>query len=252
MAYYILTVIFVTTCILVHHAEAELSTQCAKTVLVPEATITMYNYPPSPPSRAVRMLAQGLNLDLNLVMTDIMAGDQMKEAYLEMNPQHTVPTLDDNGFILWESRAIMAYLVNAYGQSDTLYPAEPRQRALVDQQLYFDQGTLFSRYLAVYNPMTYNKDEPRDESKVAKIVEAIGYFNSSLQGRKFAAGDNLTIADISIAVTFSNLEALGHDFSQFPNVQSWFEKTKAALEPFGYKEINVVGAQMIASFFKKD
>lgn len=44
----------------------------------------------------------------------------------------------------------MAYLVNAYGRDDSLYPKNPRQRALVDQRLNFDLGTLFKRYLDLY------------------------------------------------------------------------------------------------------
>lgn len=49
----------------------------------------------------------------------------------------------------------MAYLVNAYGRDDTLYPKNPRQRAIVDQRLNFDLGTLFARYLKLYVRQTF-------------------------------------------------------------------------------------------------
>lgn len=61
-----------------------------------------------------------------------------------MNPQHTIPTLDDDGFVLWDSHAIAAYLVGKYGKDDSLYPKDLQKRALVDQRLHFESGIIFA------------------------------------------------------------------------------------------------------------
>lgn len=67
-----------------------------------------------------------------------------------MNPQHTVPTLDDDGFILSESRAIAIYLIEKYfPDGHSLYPKDAKQRALINQFLQFDCATLYQRIRAV-------------------------------------------------------------------------------------------------------
>lgn len=67
-----------------------------------------------------------------------------------MNPQHTIPTLVDDGFVLSESRAILGYLAEKYGSSTGLYPNDPKARGVVNQRLMFDLGTLMQRTLETY------------------------------------------------------------------------------------------------------
>lgn len=61
-----------------------------------------------------------------------------------MNPEQTVPTLVDDNYILWDSHAIIPYLVGKYGNNASLYPKDLKIRATVDQRLHFDNGTLFN------------------------------------------------------------------------------------------------------------
>lgn len=68
----------------------------------------------------------------------------MTEEYLKINPQHTVPTLVDDGKAIWDSNAIISYLVGKYASDDSLYPKDLYQRALVEQRLFFNCSVVFS------------------------------------------------------------------------------------------------------------
>ena len=65
---------------------------------------------------------------------------------LQLNPQHTVPILVDDDFVIWDSHAIAGYLVGQYAEDDTLYPKDDvRKRAVIDQRLHFENGVLYVR-----------------------------------------------------------------------------------------------------------
>lgn len=51
----------------------------------------------------------------------------------------------DGDFVLWESKAIAGYLVQAYGKDDGYYPKDAKLKAICDQRLYFDTGVLLAR-----------------------------------------------------------------------------------------------------------
>lgn len=72
--------------------------------------------------------------------------EQLKEEFIKINPRHCLPTLDDDGFILTESRAIAIYLVEKYfPDGHPLYPKDMKQRARINQMLQFDCCTLYPR-----------------------------------------------------------------------------------------------------------
>lgn len=96
----------------------------------------------SPPSRSCMMLAKALKLDVEIVELNLGAGEQNKPEFLKLNKRHQVPVLVDGDFVLTESRAILGYMVNKF-QPGELYPTDPKQRAIVDERLYFDATVLF-------------------------------------------------------------------------------------------------------------
>lgn len=73
-------------------------------------------------------------------------GEHLKPEFLKINPQHTIPTLVDEGFALWESRAILQYMVENYAIKDLFYPKDMQKRATVNRLLYFDMGSLYKSF----------------------------------------------------------------------------------------------------------
>ncbi|GLV61319.1 Glutathione S transferase E12 [Carabus blaptoides fortunei] len=110
----------------------------------------VYHTDISPPGRAVLLTASALGLDVDVKEVDIFAKQHLTPEFLKINPQHTVPTLDDNGFIVWDSHAIVAYLVDNYGTTDSLYPKDLKKRAIVNQRMNYDCGVLFPSLKGVY------------------------------------------------------------------------------------------------------
>lgn len=61
-----------------------------------------------------------------------------------MNPQKEVPVLDDDGFILGESIAIMQYLCDQYGPDNSIYPQDPKEKALVNHRMLFNMSYYYA------------------------------------------------------------------------------------------------------------
>jgi len=172
-------------------------------------------------------------MDIHLKHTSIDIfgeNDTMKPEYLKMNPAHSVPTLDDNGFYLWESRAIMCYLVQKYGKDDKLYPKDLQERAQVDKMLFFDASRLYPAIRGYFvNYIRLNR-EPSDED-FARLKDAMVIFDKILESTPYASGQHVTIADLTLIVTVTTLEALNIDYAQYANVSRWVRKIKE-LKPY--------------------
>ncbi|XP_068625131.1 glutathione S-transferase 1-like [Battus philenor] len=200
--------------------------------------IDLYYTPGSAPCRLVLLVAAALNISLNPNLVNLKAGEQMQPHFLKMNPQHTVPTIVDDGFTLWESRAISRYLVNKYGADSSLYPHEPEARALVDQRLDFDVGTLFPRFAQYFFPQIF-AGAPADEALLGKVHEALGFLDAFLEGYKYAAGEQLTLADLSLVSTVSTIDVVGIKLDKYPNIVRWYELVKTTAPK--YEEANGIG-----------
>lgn len=79
---------------------------------------------------------------------------------------------------------------------------------------------------------------PLDESKKAKLNEALGWLDTILKGRKFSAADQFTIADLTLMVTISQIEAFEFDLYPHGNVKQWYQRCKQFCQPYDYEVSN--------------
>lgn len=139
----------------------------------------------------------------------------------------------------------MTYLFSAFGKSEHehLYPKDFNKRAVVDMHLHFDLSTLYQRTLEYFFP-TIILGAPLDESKKARLSEALGFFESMLKNKKFSTGDDFTIADLALCVTVSQIDAFEFNLHPYPKIRKWLVECKNELEPFGY-EVSSMNFEMI-------
>src|SRR5690349_13067765 len=96
----------------------------------------LYHHPMSTNARRAVMTAVHLGISIDLVVVDLGKGAQRAPEFLRLNPNGKVPVLDDDGFILTESHAIMQYLAEGT-PGQTVYPADRRARADVNRWLFW-------------------------------------------------------------------------------------------------------------------
>jgi glutathione S-transferase len=173
-----------------------------------------------------------LGLQIDYVFVDLRKGEQTRPEYLAINPNGKVPSLVDGEKKLWEADAIICHL--AQRAESALWPrSAPQQIDVVrwmswnSQHLYRHAGSLYFEYLI--KPWV-GMGEP-DPSKVA---EAQGFFrkhagvlDQHLKGRKWLLGDDLSVADFSVAVALPYAKSAAMPLDEFPHVQRWHDQLNA-------------------------
>ncbi|EDW85745.1 uncharacterized protein Dwil_GK23233 [Drosophila willistoni] len=212
--------------------------------------LILYGTETSPPVRAVLLTLRAMQLDYTFHQLDMQSGEHLDPAYLQKNPQHTIPMLeDDGGKYIWDSHAICGYLVNQYGQQpdgDLLYPKEPLQRAVVDQRLHFESGILFHTCFKQLQKLVFRENVTElPKEQIVELNEAYALLEQFLNDHSFMAGDHLTIADFSLVSTLSTLHLSYAPIqaSKYPKLSSWLGRLSAL--PY-YEEANLRGARQLA------
>lgn len=159
----------------------------------------------------------------------------------QINPEHTIPTLIDGEFTLWDSHAICAYLIDNYAKDDKLYPKDSKLRAKVNQRMFFDAGNLFPRIGACTVPIIYKGASEVSPDAVDAIYASLDILESLLATDPFLAGNHLTIADIHVATTvisgelYAPLKADKH-----PKMLAWFKRLRQTVPEFDEVNAHIV------------
>merc|ERR1712001_702610 len=169
--------------------------------------------------------------------------------FLQMNPQHTIPTTKDGDFVMNESRPTATYLIAKYGKDDKLYPKDVATRAIVDQRLFFDMGTFYKRFGECIYPILFDGPTPGPE-KHDLFKEAMGWVNDFIKPTGYVTGtDHLTVADLCFLATYATVVATEHfDLTPYAETNAWFEKLKKEVP--NYEKANDEGAIAFGAWFK--
>ncbi|KAH8365516.1 hypothetical protein KR093_001634 [Drosophila rubida] len=210
--------------------------------------LVLYGMDISPPVHACLLTLRALELEFEYIEVNLVAGEQKTEEFLQKNPQHTIPLLEDDGTFIWDSHAICSYLVDKFGQSDDLYPKDLVKRAHVQQRLYFDASVLFMPLKNICGPFFYEKVTEVPQEKINNIRDGYKHLETFLGDNPYVTGDTLTIADFCCAATVSSLPAfLEIDPEIYPKITAWLARLSEL--PY-YQESNADGAEKYISIFK--
>lgn len=196
------------------------------------------------------MTAAALKLKLNMKSVNIMAKENLTAEFLKLNPHHTVPTLVDNDFSTWESRAICIYLVEKYAHTDSLYPKNAKVRAVINQRLYFEMGTLFKNFYEYFFAPFYGREMEPENLK--KFEESLELLNTFLENDDYVAGTKkMTIADFVMFASVSTFDVFDVDLTPYPNVLKWLEMMKETAPGADLNQEGIDQMKELLAQFKK-
>jgi glutathione S-transferase len=161
-------------------------------------------------------------------------GKNKEPAYLAMNPNGLVPTLEEDGFFLWESNSIVRYLAAKYGPG-RLEPADLRERARanswMDWQLSVASPAIFGMFWGMIRTPPEKRDHAAIDASREKTSAAMKILDAQLAKTAFVAGDALSMGDIPTALMAYRFRRLVPERSGFDNLERWFAGIEKR-EPF--------------------
>jgi glutathione S-transferase len=159
----------------------------------------------------VKWYLEELQIPYEFVLVELQDGDNFKPEYVAIHPFSKVPSIDDNGFILWESGAILTYLASKY---DTTVNT-PEKAATLNQWVFFANSTLGD---GLFNPQFQAKETPH---LLAKL-------NELLDNEQFLVGGSFSIADVAVGSVLGYAPMMIKDFdlSPYPKVMAYMQQLK--------------------------
>lgn len=191
----------------------------------PAQPIRLYTTLLSGHGHRVKLFLTLLDLPFEVVELDMQAGDNRKPDYLALNPFGQVPTIQDGDITLFDSNAILVYLAKRYGDASWL-PEDPLGAAAVQRWLSLAAGQI------AYGPCTARLvtvfGAPHDHESAKKLaVKLFDVLDRELADKPFAAGKQVTIADIAAHTYIAHAPEGGVSLGPYPNIRAWLRRVEA-------------------------
>jgi glutathione S-transferase len=189
-----------------------------------QVTITLWGRLSSANVQKVVWTLEELGLPYEHVPVGGRFGGNDTPDYLAMNPNGLVPTLRDGDLVVWESHAIVRYLAASYG-AGTLWPADPKERASVDQWTDWTATTFQPAWIAVFWQLVRTPEPQRDRAAIDKSVAAtnrcFSIMEQALSKSPYLAGSQLTYADIVAGTAMYRWTTMEVERPPMPAVEAW-------------------------------
>jgi glutathione S-transferase len=193
----------------------------------------LHVFPPSPRAIKVIAVARHLGIDAEMRIVDLLKGENQTPQFAALNPNKKMPVLEDDGFVLWESNAIIRYLA-AKKPDSGLLPSDPRQQADVFRWQFWDSAhwdpscaiLVFER---VVKQLT--GQGAADPAQIAKGEQEFRRYadvlNATLAGRQWVTGEQLTVADFSLGAGMVYATQAQYPLSGYLEIGRWYERLAA-------------------------
>eukprot|EP00249_Psilotum_nudum_P000786 c12906_g1_i1 orf=161-970(+) len=200
----------------------------------------------SQPSRAVLIFCLVNNIDVETRIVNLAKWEHRTAEFKSINPMGMVPVIDDGGFKLFESHAILKYLACAYpGVPDHWYPADLTRRAQIDSVLDWHHANLrHGSALLVLNrvlgPALGLSTDPEAASKAEEVLKKSLSIMERVwlkgSGNFLVNGSQPSIADLSLACEVMQLQLLSqNEISELldgkEKVKRWVDAVEKATSP---------------------
>ncbi len=154
--------------------------------------------------------------------------------YGALNPNRRIPTIEDNGLVLWESNVIVRYLAATYG-AGTLWSEDPRARAEADRWMDWQQTTGLPNVNVAFLGLIRTPPEKRDTAAIDAAIAQAGKdwatLDAHLARHPYVGGENFTMGDIPIGATCHRYMGLDIARPPLPALEDWFARLKQR-EPY--------------------
>lgn len=153
----------------------------------------------------------------------------MSPAYLKLNPNALVPTIEEDGLALWESNAILRYMAARHGGA-RFWPADPAERARADKWMDWQFSFADAQRDAFLN-LVRRPEAERDKAAIARSAENAGRMmqrvEDALTDADWLSGAAFGIGDIPMGVYAHTFFTLDFERPDLPNVRAWYERLKS-------------------------
>jgi len=188
----------------------------------------LYGYPTFR-SQKIAIALTELGLEHERVKIDLGVGEHRSEEFKEIHPLGKVPVLEDDGMLLWESNAILAYLGE---REQRLWPSDPKGKADALKWLFFcssslepSAGTLW--YEDVIAPrIGKEKNEELIAEHVKKMLPMAALLEDHLQSNGWMIGDEYSLVDAAFGPVLGALGMSRFNILGYPGLQAYCMLTK--------------------------